>query len=114
MTDEARPEEPGTPTAPEAASDISVATAEPEQTKLTQTVEFKDVGPCKKHIKVTDQVARVANLFYAAGFPPRADRSERALVPEPTTPRAGKRHVRLHRRHGSVSQKSTATLEQEK
>src|SRR5713226_86413 len=58
MTDETKPE--GTPATPEtpAAADTTTATAEGEDgekkpEKLGQDVEIKDVGPCKKHIKVT-------------------------------------------------------------
>ena len=74
MTDEPRPEDQPTPSAaaesaaPEPASpEAAVAEAPPEavaeglekkdqeekSTKLDQTVEMRDVGPCKKHIKVT-------------------------------------------------------------
>ena len=60
MTDEMRPDEAGTPpqTPPAEASapdGAATATAEEEgkPVKLHQTVEIKDVGPCKKHIKVT-------------------------------------------------------------
>ncbi len=56
MTDETKTEE--TPPTPEAATDTTTATAEAEDgtkkpEKLGQTVEIKDIGPCKKHIKVT-------------------------------------------------------------
>jgi trigger factor len=58
MTDETRPEEAGNPTqTPEAVpAEGSTTAADEESTepaKLHQTVEIKDVGPCKKHIKVT-------------------------------------------------------------
>jgi trigger factor len=58
MTDESQKEE--TPPGPEAAAETPTATAEGEDgdkkpEKLTQAVEIKDVGPCKKHIKVTVQ-----------------------------------------------------------
>ena len=66
MTDETKADEAGnqpqTPEAPPAeapapAEGAATATAEEgqenEPTKLHQTVEIKDVGPCKKHIKVT-------------------------------------------------------------
>lgn len=51
MTDEPRPEE---STVPESEATAATETAEPEKPeKLHQTVELKDIGPCKKHIKVT-------------------------------------------------------------
>lgn len=60
MTDETRPDEaatsPETPPADAPAPDgAATATAEEEgkPVKLHQTVEIKDVGPCKKHIKVS-------------------------------------------------------------
>ncbi len=64
MTDETRPDEAATPpeTPPEgaaaegaAADGAATATAEEEgkPVKLHQTVEIKDIGPCKKHIKVS-------------------------------------------------------------
>ena len=59
MTDETRPDEAGTPpqTPPEGAAAEGAATATAEEeakpVKLHQTVEIKDVGPCKKHIKVS-------------------------------------------------------------
>src|SRR5438045_3134980 len=34
-----------------------------EKTKVKQTVDIKDVGPCKKHIKVTVQRADIDALF---------------------------------------------------
>jgi len=59
MTDETRsettePESGGTVTepAPEAAAEGAVETPE-KPSKLTQSVEMRDIGPCKKHIKVT-------------------------------------------------------------
>jgi trigger factor len=52
MTDEPRPEEPGTET-PATPSEAATATeTEEAKKKLHQTVEIRDVGPCKKHIKV--------------------------------------------------------------
>jgi trigger factor len=56
MTDETKKDE--TPPTPEAAADTTTATEEGEDgekkpEKLGQDVEIKDVGPCKKHIKVT-------------------------------------------------------------
>ena len=59
MTDEPRPDEPATEIQtppPEDAAAEGAATATAEEAgpvKLHQTVEIKDVGPCKKHIKVT-------------------------------------------------------------
>lgn len=53
MTDEPRTEE----LAAESESETAIAEVTegevPQMPKLTQTVEMKDVGPCKKHIKVT-------------------------------------------------------------
>ncbi len=56
MTDEPKHED--TPATPETPAEASTATAETEDgekkpEKLGQDVEIKDVGPCKKHIKVT-------------------------------------------------------------
>jgi trigger factor len=53
MTDEKQPEE-----AVESAAGVAETTeetegAEQKSKKLTQSVEIKDIGPCKKHIKVT-------------------------------------------------------------
>jgi trigger factor len=68
MTDEPRPEDTSTSTPAEAAASGATTTAEPvaepsaeakaeeekkKPDKLKQEVEFKDIGPCKKHIKVT-------------------------------------------------------------
>lgn len=48
MADEPKTDQPeGTP------AEGTTATAEAKPTKLTQHVEIKDVGPCKKHIKVS-------------------------------------------------------------
>jgi trigger factor len=55
MTDEPRPESSGTePAVDPASATTTTTTAEvtPEG-KLAQTVEIRDVGPCRKHIKVT-------------------------------------------------------------
>lgn len=50
MADENTPETPAAPDAPGTA----LATPDQEaQVKLKQTIEIKDVGPCKKHVKVT-------------------------------------------------------------
>ncbi len=61
MTDEIRPEGQSTetpPTQPEAAAAEATAVAgteeqDREKAKLHQEVEIKDVGPCKKHIRVS-------------------------------------------------------------
>src|SRR5579872_5284220 len=56
MTDEPRTDQPATETP---AADAATATAPPPEgeekkpAKLHQDVELRDVGPCKKHIKVT-------------------------------------------------------------
>ncbi len=50
MTDEKPTEEPGTETATE--STTATATAGEEAKKLHQSVEIRDIGPCKKHIRV--------------------------------------------------------------
>ena len=81
MTDEPRPEDQGTSTgtpAPESAAQTAVATvadeapAEPGQeekkaddkpAKLKQTVEMRDIGPCKKHIKVTVERDAIEQRF---------------------------------------------------
>jgi trigger factor len=56
MTDETKPDQPDTaqPEAapPEAATAVQEPEGEPQPVKLTQTVEIKDAGPCKKHIRV--------------------------------------------------------------
>jgi trigger factor len=58
MTEEKRPEDTGTDTTAQ-ATEAATATAPPpeeakddEAKKLHQTVEIKDIGPCKKHIRV--------------------------------------------------------------
>lgn len=53
MTDEPRPEEPVTESVAENAGGAATATTDDKPTKLTQQVDFQDIGPCKKHIKVT-------------------------------------------------------------
>lgn len=59
MTDEPRPEEAGESATStiDVSAESSVATeetpAEQPPVKLDQTVELRDIGPCKKHIKVT-------------------------------------------------------------
>ena len=67
MADETTPETPETPTTPDAAPDAAadttaVATAE-GPTKLKQTVEITDVGPCKKHVKVTVERGQIDERF---------------------------------------------------
>jgi trigger factor len=52
MTDETRPEEELTAEPEHTHTEGDTATAEAPK-KLHQTVEMRDVGPCKKHIKVT-------------------------------------------------------------
>jgi trigger factor len=52
MTDETRPDEAGTEPQTTAAEAVAVA-EDDKPAKLRQAVEIKDVGPCKKHIKVT-------------------------------------------------------------
>src|SRR5688572_26093505 len=106
MTDETRPDGPGTEGAPHAEGGTTVATPpeekpreKPEEkpegkkaeapAKLTQNVEIRDVGPCRKHIKVTidrkDIDARLGDHFKklvaesnVAGF--RPGKAPRALV----------------------------------
>jgi trigger factor len=70
MTDETRPEEAATPPATAEtppAEGAATATAEEgkekEPAKLHQTVEIKDVGPCKKHIKVTVERKDIDDRF---------------------------------------------------
>lgn len=54
MTEELRPEESGTqPEADTAALATEETEGEKAPVKLNQTVEMRDTGPCKKHIKVT-------------------------------------------------------------
>src|SRR5262249_4691274 len=66
MSDETRTE--GTDPQEAAAGADAVATvheegAEGQPAKLHQTVEMKDVGPCKKHIKVTIDRADIDKLL---------------------------------------------------
>ena len=71
MTDEPRPDEPATepqtrPPRPPAADGAATAVAEEgqdEPVKLHQTVEIKDIGPCKKHIKVTVERKDIDDRF---------------------------------------------------
>jgi trigger factor len=54
MTDEAREEDAGSATVVEPTLENDAEIAEGEKpAKLTQTVELKDIGPCKKHIRVS-------------------------------------------------------------
>jgi trigger factor len=56
MTDETRPDDSTTPAGGETAApaaESATATEETKPDKLKQDVELKDIGPCKKHIKVT-------------------------------------------------------------
>src|SRR5262245_9298220 len=70
MTDENRPE--GQPTEdtsanPETATAVASPPEEQAPAKLNQTVQISDVGPCKKHIKVSidrgDIESRMSELF---------------------------------------------------
>jgi trigger factor len=62
MTDETRPDDAGsTATAPEAATEAPATEDAPK--KLRQEVEIKDIGPCKKHIKVTVDRADIDDRF---------------------------------------------------
>ena len=57
-------ETPDAAAAHEDGTDTAVATPEgEEQVKLVQTVEIKDAGPCKKHIKVTVDRAQIDERF---------------------------------------------------
>lgn len=58
MTDE-KPLEETSPNPIESASESESATATAEMTKLPQHVEIRDIGPCKKHIKVTVERAAI-------------------------------------------------------
>jgi len=61
MTDEKQPED--TPSTPqESAAETATATAE-APIKLQQNVEIRDVGPCKKHIKVTVERKDIDDRF---------------------------------------------------
>jgi trigger factor len=63
MTDEKRPDDtPSTPHEHEHAAETGTATAE-EPAKLHQQVEIRDVGPCKKHIKVTVERKDIDDRF---------------------------------------------------
>jgi trigger factor len=96
MTDEPRPDEPGMD-AGATATEPSTPESEEKQ-KLHQTVEMRDVGPCKKHIKVS--VDR-------ADIDARMDEKYSELVPDANVPgfRPGKapRKVVVHRFHKEVA-----------
>jgi trigger factor len=97
MTDEPKPDQPGTdsgtttaeqPAAPPEAAEGAEA-QEPERPKLNQQVDIRDVGPCKKHIKVAVQRESIDNRLDAkfkeimpesnvSGF--RPGKAPRALV----------------------------------
>lgn len=63
MADDEKPDTPETPAdAPQ--TDAATATAAPEEpVKLKQAVEIKDVGPCKKHVKVTVDREQIDQRF---------------------------------------------------
>ena len=66
MADDTTPDTPAAPPADEAApaADGAVATADQEAPeKLDQQVEISDVGPCKKHVKVTVQRKQIDERF---------------------------------------------------
>ncbi len=72
MTDEPRPDEAATPpeappaeapAADGAATAIAEEEGKEEPVKLHQSVEIKDVGPCKKHIKVTIERKDIDDRF---------------------------------------------------
>jgi trigger factor len=105
MTDEPHPDEPGTQDggtvtepAPGATATEPPAEAE-EKKKLHQTVELRDIGPCKKHIKVT---------IDRADIDARMDEKYSELVPDANVPgfRPGKapRKVVVHRFHKEVGE----------
>src|SRR5437879_4779008 len=65
MTDETRPDD-AAADAPQAAQDATATATEPpaeESKKLRQEVEIKDVGPCKKHVKVTANREDIESRF---------------------------------------------------
>jgi trigger factor len=63
MTDEPRTDEPDTDSGTTATETPPAATDEKEGKKLPQTVEIKDVGPCKKHIKVSIDRSAIDELM---------------------------------------------------
>jgi trigger factor len=89
MTEEPRPDEPAKDTPPNVSEPVAAAppegetaqATEEEPQKLKQAVEITDVGPCKKHIKVTierDEIDKLMNAKFSelvvdsnvAGFRP--------------------------------------------
>ena len=70
MSDETRPEGQATDSPPGPALEEST---EPQPSKLVQNVELRDIGPCKKHIKV--EVAR-------SSLDERLDSKYSKIVPE--------------------------------
>jgi len=62
MADDANPETPETTTETPATDTAATATAE-GPVKLKQTVEIKDIGPCKKHVKVTVDREQIDERF---------------------------------------------------
>ncbi|HVL13289.1 MAG TPA: trigger factor [Gemmata sp.] len=63
MADETTPETPETPTTPDAAGEAAATATAEGPIKLEQTVEIKDVGPCKKHVKVTVERKQIDERF---------------------------------------------------
>ena len=61
MADDTTPVTSATGTPADADAD-SVAVA-PEETRLRQSVEIRDAGPCKKHVKVTVEREQIDELF---------------------------------------------------
>jgi trigger factor len=103
MTDETRTDQPEQPAAEDTATATQPPAAPPpegegaeapeqELSKLVQTVEIKDIGPCKKHIKV--QVDR-------ASIDERLDAKFKELMPDANVHgfRPGKAPRALVRRH---------------
>lgn len=63
MADDTTPETPAAPeTAPESGA-VGLASPDQEAAKLKQAVEIRDVGPCKKHVKVTVERAQIDERF---------------------------------------------------
>ena len=83
MTDEPKPDQPGTEsgtttaeqpaTPPEGAEGAEGQEMEKERPKLKQQVDLRDVGPCKKHIKVTIERDSIDN---------RLDEKFKEIMPE--------------------------------
>lgn len=63
MTDETDTATPETAIATEPAADTSASAPKEEKKKVKQTVEIKDVGPCKKHIKVIVERADIDVIY---------------------------------------------------